>query len=466
MNELSALTVSHKRASVDQISQLTERPTAELLDRLNAAGASEAFVLHTCNRAEYYVTGSTAAREAALDEVDLPADIVQRFDGPEVARHLFRVAAGLESMVVGEDEILGQVSDAQAAARDHLDGTLGPVVERAIRVGKRVRSETRINQGNSSMGTAAAELASRQIDDISESRAIVIGAGEMGKLVASPLLDRGVDLLITNRTYESAKDLAERVDGTPICFEAVQSRLQYVDLVVTATDAPHPILDAATFEGIEVIALDLANPPDIAPSVEDLDAVTVFDIDDIGTIVDSAMARRSEAATEAESIVEAEIGALERDLKKREAESMLSTIYERAEELRQAEVSRAVNRLEENGDLTATERGILEELGSALVNKLLSTPTQTIKEAAVSEDYETLQTVAEVFQVPDSPPVEAATDQEENPAETAAGSNRPAAGSTDENAEATGDPTDSTDKQGEPTGNPPGSADKPTGSVE
>ncbi len=418
MNELSALVVSHKRASVDQISQLTERSTDSLLDRLTASGAREAFVLHTCNRAEYYVTGSTRAREAALDDVDMPADTVQRFDGPNAARHLFRVAAGLESMVVGEDEILGQVADAQESAISFLDGTLGSVVEKAIRAGKRVRSETGINEGNSSMGTAAAELASRQLEDIAESRAIVIGAGEMGKLVASPLADRGMDLLVTNRTYDSAKDLAERVDGTPICFEAVHSRLQYVDLVVTATDAPHPILDAATFEGIDVIALDLANPPDIDPSVTNLDSVTVFDIDDIGTIVDSAMARRSEAAAAAEAIVAAEIEALERDLKKREAESMLSSIYERAEELRRAEVTRAVNRLEQNGGLTAHEQEILEEMGSALINKLLSTPTQSIKEAAVSEDYETLRTVADVFQVPDSPPADAETDQ-------GAGSNDP-----------------------------------------
>ncbi|MFP4530629.1 MAG: glutamyl-tRNA reductase [Halodesulfurarchaeum sp.] len=403
MNELSALSVSHKRAAVEQISQLTERSTDELLSRLLAAGATEAYVLHTCNRAEYYVTGPIEAREAALEGVDVSPDVIKRIEGPAVARHLFRVAAGLESMVVGEDEILGQVADAQEAAIPYLDGTLGPVVERAIRVGKRVRSETRINEGNSSMGTAAAELASRQVEAIEDTRAIVIGAGEMGRLVASPLSDRGVDLLVTNRTYDSAKDLAERVEGTPICFEAVQSRLQYVDLVVTATDAPHPILDAATFKGAEVVALDLANPPDIDPSVEQLDSVTVFDIDDIGSIVDSVMARRSEAAAQAETIVDGEMAALERDLKKREAESMLSTIYERAEELRTAEIRRAANRLEENGGLTEGDREILEELGSALVNKLLSTPTRTIKEAAVSEDYETLRAVAEVFQVPEEP---------------------------------------------------------------
>lgn len=404
MNELSALSVSHKRASVDQISDLTERPTEALLKRLVGAGAREAYVLHTCNRAEYYVTGPTSAREAAIEDLDLSADVVMRYEGGDAARHLFRVAAGLESMVVGEDEILGQVSAAQETAIPYLDGTLGPVVEKAIRVGKRVRSETRINEGNSSIGTAAAELASRQLDDIETSRAIVIGAGEMGKLVASPLADRGVDLLITNRTYESAKDLSERVDGTPICFEAVGSRLEYVDLVVSATDAPHPILDSAAFEDTAVIALDLANPPDVDPAVKDLDHVTVFDIDDIGAIVDTALERRSAAAAEAEGIVTEAIQSLEQDLKKREAETMLSTIYERADELRQAEVERAANRMKENSGLTDQERDILEEMGSALVNKLLSTPTQSIKQAAVSEDYDTLRTVADVFQVPETPP--------------------------------------------------------------
>jgi glutamyl-tRNA reductase len=133
--------------------------------------------------------------------------------------------------------------------------------------------------------------------------------------------------------------------------------------------------------------------------------------------VDSAMSRRTEAAADAETIVASEMQALERDLKKREAESMLSSIYERAEELRQSEVSRATNRLEENGGLTETEQEVLEEMGSALVNKLLSAPTQSIKDAAVSEDYETLRTVADVFQVPDSPPEDVDTDTPRQPSE-------------------------------------------------
>jgi glutamyl-tRNA reductase len=404
MNDVYALVVSHKRASVDQIRRLTERDPGQLLYRLSGAGAEEAFVLHTCNRAEYYVTGSNTAREAVVEDVQLPADTIQRLSGPDAVRHLLRVAAGLESMVVGEDEILGQVSRAREDAQSFLDGTLDPIVEKAIRVGKRVRSETRINEGNPSMGTAAAELASRQLGDLSDRRAIVIGAGEMGKLVANPLADRGMDLLITNRTYDSAKDLAARVDGSPICFEAIHSRLEYVDLVVTATDAPHPILDEATFDGNQVTVLDLANPPDVPPAVGDLESVTRYDIDDIGQIVDSAMTTRTEAAVEAEAIVDQEIESLRRDLKKREAEAMLSAIYEQAEQLRQSEVERAVNRLDQNGGLSEDEQAVLEDLGSALVNKLLSTPTQSIKEAAVSEDYETLRTVADVFEVPEVPP--------------------------------------------------------------
>ncbi|APE94602.1 glutamyl-tRNA reductase [Halodesulfurarchaeum formicicum] len=406
MNDLHALIVSHKRASVDQIRRLTERDVGQLRYRLANAGAEEVYVLHTCNRAEYYVTGSSTAREAVVEDIELPADTIQRLSGPAAARHLLRVAAGLESMVVGEDEILGQVSRAQEEGLSQLNGTLGPIVEKAIRVGKRVRSETRINEGNPSMGTAAAELASRQLGDLSDVRAIVIGAGEMGKLVAKPLADRGAELLITNRTYDSAKELAQRVAGTPICFEAIHGSLSEVDLVVTATDAPHPILDAATFDETNVTVLDLANPPDVADPARDLDSVTLFDIDDIGSIVDSAMATRTEAATEAERIVDTEMEALERDLKKREADEMLSTIYDRAEELRQAEVNRAQNRLNQNGGLTEREREILDDLGSALVNKLLSTPTRSIKQAAVAEDYETLRTVADVFEVPEAPPEE------------------------------------------------------------
>ncbi|MFB6110552.1 MAG: glutamyl-tRNA reductase [Halodesulfurarchaeum sp.] len=410
MNDVSALVVSHKRASVEQIRRLTERDTGHLLSRLSAAGAEEAFVLHTCNRAEYYVAGSNSAREAVLEDVELAADTIQRLSGPEAVGHLLRVAAGLESMVVGEDEILGQISRAREDAQSALGSTLDPVVEKAVRVGKRVRSETRINEGNPSMGTAAAELASRRLGDLAGRRAVVIGAGEMGKLVAAPLADRGMDLLVTNRTYDSARDLAERVDGSAICFEGIHSRLSDAELVVTATDAPHPVLDEATFDGQDITVLDLANPPDVPPAVGDLDSVTRFDIDDIGQIVDSAMSTRTEAAAEAESIVEEEMESLERDLKKREAEAMLSAIYEQAEQLRRSEVKRAADRLDRNGGLTEHEQAVLEDLGSALVNKLLSTPTQSIKEAAVSEDYETLRTVADVFEVSEAPETDGETE--------------------------------------------------------
>ena len=404
MQSVHGLVISHKRAPVDQIQKLTERPAEEMLERLAAEGAEEAFVLHTCNRAEYYVTGDGDVLSVVLDEIDIAGDAVQRIHGAKAARHLLRVAAGLESMVTGEDEILGQVSNAQETSLDYLANGLGTVVEKAIRVGKRVRSETRINEGNPSMGTAAAELASRQLDGLEGKQAIVIGAGEMGKLVAQPLADRGANLLITNRTFESAKELAARLDASAICYDAVGSRIQSADLVVTATDAPHPILDESDFNGAEIAVLDLANPRDVAPGVEDLPGVDLYDIDDIGEIVDSAVTTRAEAATEAESIVAEEMGRLKQEMKERQAEEMLSAIYEMAEHLRQAEVRRAEQRLESNGGLTEHEQEILEDMSSALVNKLLSTPTQSIKEAAVSEDYETLQAVAEVFGAEDSKP--------------------------------------------------------------
>ena len=399
MEEIHGLVISHKRAPVERIQELTKRPAADLLSRLDEAGAREAFVLHTCNRAEYYVTGNPRALDAVLEDADISGDAVSRLQGQKAARHLMRVAAGLESMVTGEDEILGQVSDAQCVSQDYLKNGLGTVVEKAVRVGKRVRSETRINEGSPSMGTAAAELASRKMGDLDDKRAIVIGAGEMGKLVAQPLADRGVELLITNRTYESAKELADRVGGTAICFDALGSKIKHVDLVVSATDAPHPILDESAFEDVEVTVLDLANPRDVTAGVDELPGVTVYDIDDIGEIVDSAVTTRREAAKEAEGIVAEELGRLKQELKERRADAMLSNIYEAAEGLRQAEVNRAAERMKSNGGLTEHEEEILEDMSSALVNKLLATPTQAIKEAAVSEDYETLQAVSEVFEL-------------------------------------------------------------------
>jgi glutamyl-tRNA reductase len=398
MDQLYGAFITHKRASLSAIEAISARDRASARANLRTAGAEEAFVLQTCNRAEFYVHGPRESLEAALAEADVHGDAIQRASGIDVARHAYRVAAGLESMVVGEDEILGQFTEAVEDARDDLGGTLEEVLDGAIHTGKRVRNETRINQGNPSMGTAAAELASRAVGELAEARALVVGAGEMGRLIAKPLSDRGADVIVTNRTYQTARDLAEEVDGRAVCFDGISSRFGDVDLVVTATDAPHRIFEAEDFAGVEAVVVDLASPRDVDKAVAEQAGVDVFDIDDVGAIVDTSQQLRHAARERAEEIIEDALSSLQVRLKQQRADEMLSQIYRRAEEIRAAETERALERLEADNGYSNEE--ILDDFATSIVNQLLSTPTHSIKEAAASEDYQTLEAVANVFEVP------------------------------------------------------------------
>lgn len=396
MDRLYGTFVTHRRASLDTIEALSAGDEASVRSDLITAGADEAFVLQTCNRAEFYVRGS---REhlAAVDESQVHEDAIKRASGFDVARHAFRVAAGLESMVVGEDEILGQFEDAVEDARNDLGGILEETLDGAIRTGKRVRNETRINEGNTSMGTAAADLASRVVD-LDGATALVVGAGEMGRLIASPLSDRDADLVVTNRTYQTARDLADDVGGRAVCFDGVRTRFDDVDLVVTATDAPHRIFDAEDFADTDTVVIDLATPRDVDPAAADQSGVALFDIDDVGAVVDKSRELRRGAREHTQDIIEEDLSSLRECLKRRRADEMLSTIYRRADEISAEETQRALERLRADNGISDAE--VLDDFATALVNQLLSTPTHSIKEAAASEDYQTLEAVADVFEVP------------------------------------------------------------------
>lgn len=403
---ISGVTVSHQRATVDEIESATadDVPTV-VRDLLASDGVDEAFALQTCNRAEaYVVTEDAAAGRAALADFapDVRDGAVRGLDHEESLRHLMRVAAGLESLVLGEDQIIGQLRTAFGAARGvgGIGPILDPAVTKALHVGERARTETTINEGVVSLGSAAVELAGRE-RDLDGTTALVVGAGEMGRLAAQAFDDTPVsELVIANRTVPHATHLADEVEtsATAVGLDRTSEAAERADVLVTATDSPTHILgQSALAEVGETLVIDLAQPRDVDPSVADLDAVDAYDIDSLEAITDETRARRREAAATVERMIDEEFERLIDSFKRRQADEAISAMYESAEMVKERELHTALSQLESQGELTDEQRETVASLADALVGQLLAAPTKSLRDAAAEDDWTTIQTALGLF---------------------------------------------------------------------
>ncbi|MDY7083340.1 MAG: glutamyl-tRNA reductase, partial [Halobacteria archaeon] len=287
-----------------------------------------------------------------------------------------------------------------ASEGGYLDGTLEKTTVKAIHVGERARTETRINEGNASMGSAAVEVAKEHLGSLDGTNAVVIGAGDMSELVAKAFAKRDdydyCEIYVANRTYERASHLADEIGGVPIKFADLSDYLAEADIVVTATSAPHLIFDKSDLEGYDLLAMDLANPRDIEEDAERLEGIDLVDIDDLSDVSDSSIETRKEAAERVESLIDDEMKVLEEQIKQERAMDILSTIYARAEEIRENETEKALQRLD---GIDEDDEEVINDLTESLVNQLLSTPTQALKNAAASEDYDTLRSASQIFRL-------------------------------------------------------------------
>jgi glutamyl-tRNA reductase len=372
----------------------------DLAQRL--AGSGEAVCLSTCNRTELYLVDADpeAAEERAAealfgDEVEL-----YRMTDEAAALHLFRVAAGLDSLVPGEGEILGQVRDAYEA------GAHGPVLDRlfreALRVGKKVRTETAINESPASVSSAAAALAQQVFGELSGCRVLLVGAGEVSELAARALAARGATIAaVTSRTQANAQTLADAFGAHAVPFDGLGSELERADVVVSSTSSSEPILSKDQVpdrKGRPLFVIDLAVPRDVEPSVAELEDCYLYDIDDLQAVVRESLSGRRREAERAEAIVEREAERFRDWQASRQVVPAIASLRERAESIRSGELAKAESRLE---GLSENERRTVESITTQIVNKLLHVPIVRLKQAAAAEGSGYVEVARDLFGLPD-----------------------------------------------------------------
>ncbi|HTU16266.1 MAG TPA: glutamyl-tRNA reductase [Solirubrobacterales bacterium] len=418
MSELLALGLSHKTAPLELRERLalTEGRAAGVMGELTSTEqVMEAAIVSTCNRTELYlvVNDSVEAESAALSALSREAEIrptelighLYSLRTTDAARHLYQVTAGLDSMIIGEAEIQGQVKRAYELSL--VEGASGPILNRlfrgAIAAGGRARSETKISEKGVSVPSVSIELARRTLGDLTESQALVIGAGETAELVARALVSRGTEtVFIANRHYGRAIGLADRFGGDAVRIDDLPAQLEQADIVISATNSPHHLIDRdelskvmETREGRPLFLVDLAVPRDIDPGCREIPGVTVSDVDDIQKIVERNTSGRRSEARQADRILEVELERFERWLASLEVVPTVIALREHADEVVRRVLAENENRWE---DLTDSDRRRVETMARAIASRMLHEPTMKLKESAGSDQaYENVNALRELF---------------------------------------------------------------------
>lgn len=371
---------------------------------------NEAVAVSTCNRTELYVhaerfhDGFRVCCDTLALVTGLPvprfADHLYVHHGSEAVEHLFNVAAGLDSVVLGEHEILGQIRGAWDTAA--LEGTagslLGPLFEHAVRAGRRVRTETAIGQRTASLAHSAVELTQDRLHRLGERQVLVLGTGEVGASVAEALARTGVkQLLFCNRTLQKAEALAERIGGSARPMHELPELLNQADVVISATGAPGYLIDASMFrpQTERRLVMDLAIPRDVAPDVMTLDWIDLLVLADLQAFANTNIAERQAAADDARSVLDVEMERYRRTISAAEVEPLLGSLYRSAEALRREEIERIGRH---HPHLTDAERAAVDAATRAVVTRLLHGPSSSVRKAAGSHRGDRLaEAIRELF---------------------------------------------------------------------
>ncbi|MGH9556952.1 MAG: glutamyl-tRNA reductase [Terriglobales bacterium] len=411
--------VNHRTAPVEVRERLAipESRLAEATRRLAGhPGVEEAMVLSTCNRVELLtrVTNGRADLRSFLGEyfqVDASAYAAYLYEceDREAVRHIFRVAASLDSMIVGEPQILGQVKESYAVARTvgAVHSQLDALLTRAFAVAKRVRTETAVGSSAVSVASAAVDLARKIFGSLAGKQVFLVGAGKMSELAARHLLAQGAAaVFVANRTHERAVELAGMFGGQAILFEQLYETVDRADIVITSTGAPHHIfrrehgeLFLSRRRNRPMFFIDIAVPRDVDPAMAKLEGIFVYDIDDLQTVVEAHVDDRRREAERAAVIVDTEVERFAARMSSLKVVPTIVSLQEHLETIRQAEVDRTRGRL---GPLTQDQELAIEAMTHGIINKVLHTPMVTLKTAAAEAEVTTLlEVIRRLFQLGD-----------------------------------------------------------------
>ena len=383
--------VDHTLADIETMEKVS-KDLKELFSALKEQiDVKEYIEINTCNRYEYFLYAED------YNELDLDCEnkyvIIQYSD--EAVLHLFRMTSGLESMIIGEDQILGQVKDAKLKSEreGHCGKKLDAVFTKAIHVGQVVRNKTKINQGSISIGSAAVDLAEENLGDLQDKNVLVIGAGKMGTLVAKALAEKNLKaIFVANRTYYKAIRLAEELDGEAILFDNLEEKLLNADLVISSTGAPHAIINKARLLKVfdekipkKMVFIDIANPRDIEEDVKEI-GIDLFNIDDLRGIAEKNKKLREKEVIEAEKIIKSEFDLLKESFNLIEINSLLGSLRESMEEIRQRESQKGIVKL---NSVDAKDIKTIDKMTQSIVNKIFYDISENIRKTAKNseDDY-------------------------------------------------------------------------------
>jgi glutamyl-tRNA reductase len=392
--------VDYTIANIEALEKLSTELNKLFNEFRNQFNIQEYIQISTCNRDEYYIhTDSCSLDHSLLNYAN--KDLIIEY-GDSAVIHLLRMTSGLESMIIGEDQILGQVKHSlnQSKKEGHCGKVLETLFTKAIHVGQVVRGKTKINQGSISIGSAAVDLAQQHSHDLSDASVLVIGAGKMGSLVAKALAVKNLKaILVANRTYYKATELAKDLDGKAVLFNELNNYISKADLIISATGSPHIILTKERLEQhiskekkYPVILIDLANPRDIDNNVDELN-VKLFNIDDLRGIANENKEKRKKESLDAEKIISKEFKLLKNSFKVMDVEELLSKIRMSMENIRQIETQKAISKINSNCD----NEKIIDALSKSIVNKIFHNISNNIKKSAENENHEIIEAIKYIF---------------------------------------------------------------------
>lgn len=409
--------VTYKNAPIHLLEKFTFKDVEFAHRAFMEAGADECVIIQTCNRVEVYAAAKSPdeaavlrqwAQSAGLQDKDLAS--VEVDVGKDAVMHLMKLASGLDSLVVGEDQILGQVRRAFEYARSnsYASANLAMVFDRALKVGSRVRTVTGINKGNVSIASVAVNLADEYFDDMMTKKVMLIGSGEAASLVAKVLKRRGVDFMITSRTYDRARSFSETVAGRPVRFEDAVAMFNELDLVFVATTAPYFLITHERMEAAmkdrkgAVMIFDLSNPRTVDEKVATIHGVKLINMDQIAELVEKNVRSRMKEVISAEKIIGDEMKSVDSMMKRLKAEPVVVSVFKSVDQIRERELKKALSMLAAKS--SPEQERIIEQLSYAIVEGILSTPMNYLRkeiEAGGRESEELMKIVAKLFQYDD-----------------------------------------------------------------